>query len=65
MEILLVVFDFFVGCHHVHLSRAFTLKGRTYKVCCDCGAEFPYSLETMSIERRMPLTTVSKRLRIA
>jgi hypothetical protein len=37
------------GCHHGKLSRVFTLEGKTYKVCCDCGARFRYSLETMSI----------------
>ena len=65
MEILLVALDFLFGCHHVHLSRVFTLKRETYKVCCDCGAKFAYSLKTMSIERRLPPTTVSTRFRIA
>ncbi|HLV86040.1 MAG TPA: hypothetical protein VKV39_03625 [Candidatus Sulfotelmatobacter sp.] len=37
------------GCHHGKLSRVFTIDGRTYKVCCDCGARFRYSLDTMSI----------------
>jgi len=36
------------GCRHSNMSRAFTLAGRTYQVCCDCGSEFDYSLETMS-----------------
>jgi len=65
MEILLVALDLLFGCHHVHLSRVFTLKGETYKVCCDCGAKFAYSLKTMTIERRLPLTPVSTRFRIA
>ena len=65
MKILLVVLDFLFGCHHVHLSRVFTLEGETYKVCCDCGAKFAYSLETMSIDRRLPLTPVLTRFRIA
>ena len=65
MEILLVVLDFLFGCRHVHLSRVFTLQGETYKVCCHCGAKFAYSLETMSILRRLPLTPVLTRLRIA
>jgi hypothetical protein len=64
MEILLVVFDFLFGCHHVHLSRVFTLKGETYKVCCDCGAKFAYSLEIMSVDR-LPLTPILTRFRIA
>ena len=37
------------GCHHRKLSRVFTIDGRTYKVCCGCGARFRYSLRTMSI----------------
>jgi hypothetical protein len=54
---LLAILDFIFGCHHSHLSRVFTLQGETYKVCCDCAARFAYSLEGMSIERRMPLTS--------
>jgi hypothetical protein len=65
MTILLAILDFLFGCHHLHLSRVFTLQGETYRVCCDCGARFAYSLETMSIERRLPLTPVLTRLRIA
>ncbi len=63
MEILLAVLDFLFGCHHVQLSRVFTLKGET--VCCSCGAKFAYSLETMSVERRSPHTPLSTRFRIA
>jgi hypothetical protein len=65
MAILLAILDFLFGCHHVHLSRVFTLQGKTYRVCCDCGAEFAYSLKNMSIEHRLPLTPVLTRLRIA
>ena len=65
MAIFLAMLDFLFGCRHVHLSRVFTLQGETYRVCCDCGAEFAYSLETMSIERRLPLTPVVTRFRIA
>ena len=65
MAILLAILDFLLGCHHVHLSRVFTLQRETYRVCCDCGARFAYSLETMSIERRLPLTPVLTRLRVA
>lgn len=25
---------------HRHMSRVFTIKHRTYRVCCDCGREF-------------------------
>jgi hypothetical protein len=62
---LLAFLEFIFGCHHAHLSRVFTLQGETYRVCCDCGAEFAYSLETMSIERRLQLTPVVTRFRIA
>jgi len=65
MAILLTILDFLFGCHHVHLSRVFTLQGETYRVCCDCGAKFAYSLETMSIEQRLPLIPVLTRFRIA
>lgn len=36
------------SCWHRHISRPFTLRGRTYEVCLDCGKELPYSLEQMS-----------------
>lgn len=42
-----LVFD----CHHPNVSRVFTIKRRSYQVCCDCGAEFDYSFETMSAHR--------------
>jgi hypothetical protein len=35
------------GCKHRQLSRLFTLRGQTYQVCLDCGAELEYDLETM------------------
>jgi len=48
--------NFLFGCHHSNLSRVFTIRRRTYCVCCDCGAEFgaefDYSLENMAINRR-------------
>ena len=65
MAILLDTLEFLFGCHHVRLSRVFTLHKETYRVCCDCGAKFAYSLETMSIERRLPLTPVLTQFRIA
>ncbi len=49
---LATALDYALGCHHRHLSRVFTLKGKSYKVCCDCGASFEYSLRTMSIVHR-------------
>jgi hypothetical protein len=65
MAMLLATLDFLFGCHHLHLTRVFTLHGETYRVCCDCGARFAYSLESMSIKRRLPLTPVLTRFRIA
>jgi hypothetical protein len=40
MKVLLDLFQFVFGCRHRHLSRVFTIKHRTYKVCFDCGREF-------------------------
>ena len=44
--------NFLFGCHHSNLSRVFTIRRRTYRVCCDCGAEFDYSIKEMAISRR-------------
>jgi len=52
MTYIAAALDFLFGCHHTNLSRVFTISGRTYRVCCDCGAKFTYSLETMSIRER-------------
>ena len=62
---LVPILDFLFGCHHGHLSRVFTLEDETYRVCCDCGARFKYSLETMSVERRLSSVPVMTRFRIA
>ncbi len=43
------IYDLLLGCPHKNIGRPFTLDGRTYRVCCDCGHEFAYSLESMSI----------------
>jgi len=53
METLVATLDFIFGCHHGHLSRVFTIGGQTYRVCCDCGAKFTYSLEDMCMEPRL------------
>jgi hypothetical protein len=45
------VFESLFGCHHSQLSRVFTIKKRTYRVCFECGREFDYSWELM---HRMP-----------
>jgi len=57
MATILGIFEFLFGCRHAHLSRVFSLGGETYRVCCDCGARYGYSLTTMSIERRLPGTS--------
>lgn len=40
MKPLQALLEFIFGCRHRHLSRVFTIKHRTYKVCFDCGREF-------------------------
>ena len=54
--------DFAFGCHHRKLSRVFTIDNHTYKVCCECGATFNYSLETMSVRHRQRLLSALRRL---
>lgn len=51
------------GCHHRKLSRVFTIDGHTYKVCCDCGATFKYSLQTMTIRQRRKFLSAITHLR--
>ena len=75
MERLMSTLDFLFGCHHSHLSRVFTIGGRSYRVCCDCGAKFKYSRASMCMQGRFkasnaqprklsmrPLRTTSQRL---
>lgn len=31
-----------LGCWHGNISRPFTISGRTYQVCLDCGRQFAY-----------------------
>jgi len=40
MKLVQSVFNFICGCRHRHVSRVFTIKHRTYRVCFDCGREF-------------------------
>lgn len=44
-------YEMFFGCSHGHLTRPFTLQARCYKVCLDCGRQFPYSLDKMRVLR--------------
>jgi hypothetical protein len=39
--------DLFFGCRHERLTRPFTLKDETYKVCLECGKHLFYSPITM------------------
>jgi hypothetical protein len=36
------------GCRHRQMSRVFTIKKRTYRVCFECGQEFEYSWVSMN-----------------
>lgn len=54
--------EFAFGCHHRKLSRVFTINNHSYRVCCDCGATFTYSWETMSIRHRRRLLSALRRL---
>jgi len=47
MKALLSIFQYAFGCRHRQRSRVFTIKKRTYQVCCDCGGEFEYSWKLM------------------
>jgi len=47
MKPLLWILQSAFRCHHKHMSRVFTIKKRTYQVCCDCGEEFDYSWALM------------------
>ena len=53
VPLIQAVTAYLFGCHHHALSRVFTIQHRTYQVCCDCGAEFEYSLTTMSKKRML------------
>lgn len=52
MKKLASALHFLFGCHHRHLSRVFTIDRSTYRVCCDCGTKFQYSLDSMRMEPR-------------
>jgi hypothetical protein len=43
MNPLLWIFYFVFGCRHRQMSRVFTIKRRTYRVCFQCGREFECS----------------------
>jgi hypothetical protein len=55
--------EFAFGCHHTKLSRVFTIEGHSYKVCCECGAKFDYSLRNMSMMPHRKFLSALKRLR--
>jgi hypothetical protein len=65
MEQILRVLDLVFGCHHGNLSMVFTIDRKSYRVCCDCGAKFQYSLVSMSMDhRRAQRSTPGTDLRI-
>jgi hypothetical protein len=64
MHPLAKALDYAFGCKHPNLSRVFTIGGRTYQVCCECGAELDYSLQGMSTVRRSALRPALRDLRI-
>lgn len=64
MAALVSALDYLFGCHHGNLSRVFTIGGKTYRVCYDCGAKFDYSLANMSTGGRLARPPVFKWLRI-
>ena len=47
MKELLRILQSAFGCHHRQMSRVFTIKKRTYRVCFQCGKEFDYSWASM------------------
>jgi hypothetical protein len=65
MAHLIRTLDYLFGCRHGNLSRVFTIGGRTYRVCCGCGAKSDYSLASMSTGRRLARRPVFKWLHIA
>jgi len=53
MSWLSAIYEFFCeilfGCSHGNLTRPFTIRAHSYKVCLDCGKQFPYSTEKMRL----------------
>jgi hypothetical protein len=47
MNALRKIAEFAFECHHSQLSRVFTIRKRTYRVCFQCGKEVDYSWELM------------------
>jgi hypothetical protein len=47
MKSLLRILQSAFGCHHGQMSRVFTIKKRTYRICFQCGQEFDYSWASM------------------
>jgi hypothetical protein len=47
MKFILWIFQFTFGCHHSQMSRVFTIRKRTYRVCFECGQEFDAAAPTI------------------
>jgi len=52
MKSLRWILEFAIGCRHRHLSRVFTIKHRTYRVCFTCEREFDLPFANASIPGR-------------
>jgi hypothetical protein len=48
MNLLLWIYQFAFGCHHRHMSRVFTIKYRTYRVCFDLRAGIRFAESSCS-----------------
>jgi hypothetical protein len=61
--------QFAFGCNYRHLSRVFTIKMPTYKVCLDCGHEFdlplPYAARSNVSEIAAPRSPKMGRAHVA
>lgn len=62
MHPLASVLELAFGCRHRNVSRVFTINRHSYKVCCDCGATFDYSLLTMSVKPQRKFLSALRRL---
>jgi hypothetical protein len=59
----MAMLDYLFGCRHADLSRVFTIGGSTYRVCCNCGTRFNYSLSRMRLGSRVTEIPIPLRIR--
>jgi hypothetical protein len=60
MDMLSTVYNFVFGCHHNDVTRVFTIKDHSYKVCLDCGQQVEYSLQDMRPKTRSELREAAR-----